>query len=133
MKFISNFCNFVVYQSLKNIFRNLGISLPVLFVFLQGSDLDVAQRALAMAPNFFVENYLRRKIFSSKTKKMKSSWSKDIFVEKYFRRKLISSKNIFVENLLSPKVFSTKGVFDEVNFRRKNSVPARQLVSLESL
>ena len=54
---------------------------------------------------------------------MKSSSSKEIFVEKNFRRKLFSSKIFFVEILLSPKDFSTKGVFDEVDFRRKNSVP----------
>ena len=43
---------------------------------------------------------------------MKSSWSKDIFVDIFF-----------AENLLSPEIFSTKGVFDEVDFWRKNSVP----------
>ena len=48
---------------------------------------------------------------------MKSSWSKDIFVD----------------ILLSPKVFSTKGVFDEVNFRRKNSVPKPLVVEMPQM
>ena len=50
------------------------------------------------------------------------------------RHRNFSSKIIFVENLLSPEVFSTKGVFDEVDFRRKNSVPFDRifLVTLRS-
>ena len=66
------------------------------------------------APIFLVDNFFRRKFFSSKTPCRKFSWSKIFLVEKFFRRKTFSSKIFFVEKYDSSKEISTK-----VNFRRK--------------